>query len=89
MGSHAKQRVYWRRTLRLTAALLVIWFVVTFVVSFYARELNEISFFGFPLGFYMSGQGTLLIYVLIVGYYAHRMNRLDEIDIAHRAEGGE
>ncbi len=89
MGSHAKQRVYWRRTLRLTAALLVIWFVVTFVVSFYARELNEISFFGFPLGFYMSGQGTLLIYVLIVGYYAQRMNRLDEIDIAHRAEGGE
>ena len=89
MGSHAKQRVYWRRTLRLTAALLVIWFVVTFVVSFYARELNEISFFGFPLGFYMSGQGTLLIYVLIVGYYAQRMNRLDEIDIAHRADGGE
>ena len=89
MGSHAKQRVYWRRTLRLTAALLVIWFVVTFVVSFDARELNEISFFGFPLGFYMSGQGTLLIYVLIVGYYAQRMNRLDEIDIAHRADGGE
>ena len=89
MVSHPKQKVYWRRTLRLTAALLVIWFVVTFVVSFYARELNEISFFGFPLGFYMSGQGTLLIYVLIVGYYAQRMNRLDEIDIAHRAEGGE
>ena len=89
MGSHAKQRVYWRRTLRLTVALLVIWLVVTFVVSFYARELNEISFFGFPLGFYMGGQGALLIYVLIVGYYAQRMNRLDEIDIAHRAEGGE
>ena len=89
MVSHPKQKVYWRRTLRLTVALLVIWLVVTFVVSFYARELNEISFFGFPLGFYMSGQGTLLIYVLIVGYYAQRMNRLDEIDIAHRAEGGE
>ena len=47
MVSHPKQKVYWRRTLRLTAALLVIWFVVTFVVSFYARELNEISFSGF------------------------------------------
>ena len=87
MGSHAKQRVYWRRTLRLTVALLVIWLVVTFVVSFYARELNEISFFGFPLGFYMGGQGALLIYVLIVGYYAHRMNRLDESDIVHRDDG--
>ena len=86
MGSHAKQRVYWRRTLRLTAALLVIWFVVTFVVSFYARELNEISFFGFPFGFYMGGQGALVIYVLIVGFYALRMNVLDESDVAHPPE---
>ena len=87
MVSHPKQKVYWRRTLRLTVALLVIWLVVTFAVSFYARELNEISFFGFPLGFYMGGQGALLIYVLIVGYYAHRMNRLDESDIVYRNDG--
>ena len=87
MVSHPKQKAYWRRTLRLTVALLVIWLVVTFVVSFYARELNKISFLGFPLGFYMGGQGALLIYVLIVGYYAHRMNRLDESDIVHRDDG--
>jgi putative solute:sodium symporter small subunit len=59
---------------------------VTFAVSFYARELNEITFFGFPLGFYMSGQGALLIYVLIVGYYAYRMNALDESCVAHTRE---
>ena len=82
MGSHAKQRVYWRRTLRLTVTLLAIWLVVTFAVSFYARELNEITFFGFPLGFYMSGQGALLIYVVIVGYYVRRMNVLDESCVA-------
>lgn len=77
MAPSAKQRAYWRTTVRLTALLLVVWFVVTFVVSYFARELNEIRIFGFPLGFYMGGQGALIIYVLIVGYFAHRMNRMD------------
>jgi putative solute:sodium symporter small subunit len=68
---------YWRRNLRVTGGLLLLWFVVTFVVSYYARELSVITVFGFPLGFYMGAQGALLIYLLIVGVYAWYMNRLD------------
>lgn len=68
---------YWRRTLRLTIALLLLWFLVTFGVSFFARELNAVTVFGFPLGFYMGGQGVLVIYVLIVGVFAWRMNAID------------
>lgn len=73
-----KHHEYWQRNLRITATLLAIWFVVTFVVSFYARELNTITFFGFPLGFYMGAQGALVIYVLIIWFYARYMNNLDE-----------
>ena len=72
-----KQRQYWRRNLLITAILLLIWFVVTFVASYYARELDRISVFGFPLGFYMGAQGALIIYALIIGFYAWYMNRLD------------
>ena len=72
-----KHRDYWRKNLILTAILLAIWFVVTFVVSYFARELNSITVLGFPLGFYMGAQGSLIIYVLIIWYYAHYMNRLD------------
>lgn len=79
MTATQKQKDYWRSTLRITLVLLLIWFVVTFVVSFFARELNTITVFGFPLGFYMSGQGSLLIYALIVGYYARKMNAIDKI----------
>ena len=76
---HLRQKsTYWRRTLRLTIGLLLLWFVVTFGVSFFARELNAITVFGFPLGFYMSGQGVLLIYLLIVGVFAWRMNAIDD-----------
>lgn len=73
-----KHREYWRRNLRLTAFLLAIWFVVTFVVIWFAKELNQIVIGGFPFAFYMGAQGALIVYVLIIWYYARRMNQLDK-----------
>lgn len=72
-----KHREYWKKNLQLTAILLAIWFIVTYVVGFFARELNSITFFGWPLGFYMGAQGALIIYVISIFYYAIRMNKLD------------
>ncbi len=72
-----KHQEYWRKNLVVTAILMAIWFLATFVEGWYARDLNEISFLGFPLGFYMSAQGSLIIYVLIIGFYAWYMNKLD------------
>jgi putative solute:sodium symporter small subunit len=77
-GGDARRAEYWRRTVTVTAVLLAIWFVVTYVVAFFAKPLNEISFFGFPFAFYMGAQGALVIYLLIIGYYARYMNRLDK-----------
>lgn len=73
-----RHREYWRRNLKLTAVLLAIWFIVTYVVGFFARELNEITIFGFPLGFYMGAQGALIIYVVMIFFYASYMNKLDK-----------
>ncbi|MFM8795963.1 MAG: DUF4212 domain-containing protein, partial [Betaproteobacteria bacterium] len=53
-------RRYWQKNLRLTAVLLGIWFVVTYVVAFFARDLASINFFGWPLSFYMGAQGSLI-----------------------------
>lgn len=73
----AKHREYWQRNLNLTMTLLVIWFIVTFVVGFFARELS-FNFFGWPFSFYMCAQGSLIIYVFLIWFYARRMRRLDE-----------
>ncbi len=67
---------YWRRNLVVTALLLSIWFGVTFVVSYFARELS-FTFFGWPFSFWVAAQGALIVYVLIVGGYAWFMNRAD------------
>jgi putative solute:sodium symporter small subunit len=73
-----KHREYWRKNLNLTMVLLAIWFVSTFVMAFFARELATINFFGWPLSFYMAAQGSLIIYVVIIWIYARSMKRLDE-----------
>lgn len=72
-----KHKQYWQKNLRLTGILLAIWFVVTFVIGWFARDLQSITFLGFPLQFYMGAQGSLIIYVLIIWYYARAMNKLD------------
>jgi putative solute:sodium symporter small subunit len=72
-----KHNQYWHKNLVITAILLSIWFVATFVEAWFARELNTMTFLGFPLGFYMSAQGSLIIYVAIIGIYALLMRKLD------------
>jgi len=73
-----KHKEYWHKNLMITAVLLAIWFVVTFVEAWFARDLNNVTFMGFPLGFYMSAQGSLAVYVILIGVYAWYMNRLDK-----------
>ncbi len=72
-----RHREYWRRNLHITAVLVALWFSVTFIPIYYARELNDIVVFGWPLAFYMGAQGSLIVYVVIIWYYARVMNRLD------------
>ena len=72
-----KHHEYWRKTLNVTGVLLAIWFVVTFVVAYFARDL-QFKFFGWPFSFWVGGQGALIVYVLLIWYYARTMNRLDQ-----------
>lgn len=76
MALNDNQRRYWRKNLRLTGVLLLIWFVVTFGVSYFARELS-FNFLGWPFSFWMAAQGSLVVYGLIIAFYAWAMHRLD------------
>lgn len=68
---------YWRKNLRLTSVLLGIWFIVSFVMVYFARDLS-FTFFGWPFSFWMAAQGSLLVYMAIIWYYARTMNRMDQ-----------
>ena len=67
---------HWRRTLRLTGALLLVWFLVGFVVTWFARDL-DFPFFGWPFSFWVAAQGGILVFVALLVVYARRMARND------------
>ena len=70
---------YWRYNVKLTTILLVIWFVVTYLISgLWASWLNQYSVLGFPMGYYMAAQGSLAIFVVEIAVYAYLMNRKDQ-----------
>jgi putative solute:sodium symporter small subunit len=77
MRPTARHRQYWSKNLRLTAVLLLVWAAVTFAPAYWAQELNRVVLFGWPLGFYMGAQGSLIVYVLLIWIYARVMDRLD------------
>ncbi|MCU0757186.1 MAG: DUF4212 domain-containing protein, partial [Xanthomonadales bacterium] len=74
---------YWRANLRVMAILLSIWFAVSFGAGIlFVDVLNEIRFFGFKLGFFFAQQGAIAVFVLIIFYYAWRMDKLErEYDV--------
>ena len=85
--SEQQRQEYWRYNVRLTTILLIIWFVVTYIISgLMAGWLNQFSIIGFPLGYYMAAQGSLAIFVIEIAVYAKLMNGKDE-EYGIREEG--
>jgi len=77
MNAQTQARRFWQRNLKLISGLLVVWFVVSFVVAFFARELS-FEIFGTPFSFWVASQGAPVVYVAIVVIYIWRVERLDD-----------
>lgn len=75
--SATARKLFWSRTIRLTALLLLAWLGVNLVVPWFARDLDRVHVLGFPLAYWLAAQGMLLLYLLIIVVYAHRMDRLE------------
>ena len=69
---------YWKKNVRLLIILLSIWFTVSFILGIiFSKELDEITFFGFKLGFWISQQGAIIVYIAIIAVYVKKMQKLD------------
>lgn len=73
-----RRNAYWRENQRLIVTLLAIWFVVSYIPVLFIHQFNSIVIAGFPLGYYMGAQGSLIVFVILIFYYAYAMNRLDD-----------
>lgn len=77
ISQDAKLR-HWSRTRSLTIGILVVWFIFSFVIPWFARDLNAITFIGFPLGYYMIVQGSLIVFVLLIFFQNWRQDAIDD-----------
>ena len=69
---------YWKANLRLLAICLSIWFIVSYLFGIILVDvLNQIHIGGYPLGFWFAQQGSIYIFVVLIFYYAKKMNTLD------------
>jgi putative solute:sodium symporter small subunit len=57
--------------------MFVLWLFFSFIIHFFVDSLNTISFLGFPLGFYMAAQGSLIAFVVMLFIFAKRQDAID------------
>jgi putative solute:sodium symporter small subunit len=74
----AHMQRYWSKTSRLMWTIFALWIVFSFVLPLFAVELNTVRFLGFPLGFYVAAQGSLIAFVLLCVWNAVAQNKIDE-----------
>ena len=70
---------YWKKNIQIVLILMLIWFLASFGFGIiFVNDLDEISFFGFKLGFWFAQQGSILIFVAIIFVYIRMMKNLDK-----------
>lgn len=74
----ATARAYWSKTSGLMWLMLGIWVFFGFFIHLFAPSLNGIRIMGFPLGFYMAAQGSLIVFVVMLFWFARAQNKIDE-----------
>ncbi|MEQ8398222.1 DUF4212 domain-containing protein [Thalassobaculum sp.] len=79
MTDHASQdRVeHWSRTRNLMILHLIIWFFFAYLLQWFAYDLNQFRFLDFPVGFYMSAQGSLFAFVIQLFIFVKQQDRID------------
>lgn len=73
----SQKEVHWARTRNLMIVHLVIWFFFSYVVHWIAPQLNKFSFIGFPVGFYMAAQGSLVVFVVQLFVFSWQQEKID------------
>ena len=69
---------HWQKTKGHMILTLCLWAFFSMVIFLFGYEINGMSFLGYPLAYYMTAQGSLLAFVLIIFWFANRQEKIDE-----------
>ena len=68
---------HWSRTSTLMWIMMALWIFFSYGVHWFVNDLNTIKVMGFPLGFYMAAQGSLIAFVVMLFIFARRQEAID------------
>jgi putative solute:sodium symporter small subunit len=77
MSDNASADRHWARTKRLMWFMLALWAIFSFVIHWFSPMLNATKIGGFPLGFYMAAQGSLIVFVVMLFWFAYAQDKID------------
>lgn len=78
MNDSQSSNAYWQANLRIIFTCLAIWALVSYGFGIVLRPLiSAIPVGGTDLGFWFAQQGSILVFIVLIFWYAARMNRLD------------
>ena len=77
-GNMSNKEKHWEKSKNHMLVTLVIWFFFSTVVFMFGAEINSASFLGYPLAYYMTAQGSLLAFVLLIFWFAGKQEKIDE-----------
>lgn len=79
MANESDTNGYWAANIRIVKVCLVIWAIVSFGFGILLRPLlSGIEVGGTDLGFWFAQQGSILVFLALIFFYAIRMNKLDK-----------
>ena len=75
----SKDQKYWKENIDLIVKCLSIWFISSYGFSIIlVEQLNAIKIGGYKLGFWFAQQGSVYVFVILIFYYAFKMNQIDK-----------
>lgn len=83
MIERKERKPYWRHTKWQMAASLIPFLVLVLVLPFYADKLNNSKFLGFPLGYFLSLHGLVVVAIVTVATFVNRQDAIDHWHGAH------
>ena len=78
-STQANTDAHWKKTTTLMFTHLGVWFFFGYVIHMFVKPLNSIVIpvLGFPLGFYMAAQGSLIVFVVMLFMFARQQDQID------------
>ena len=68
---------HWEKTRGHMIVTIALWFFFSTVVFMFGQDINSMKFLGYPLAYYMTAQGSMLAFIILIFWSNNRQEKID------------